>query len=178
MTLALATSEVVNACSPAIALSIDPNLVKHKETIYEILHETVGRIRIGIPRLAEDEEYADKLTHNLKSLSFVTNVRINLAAKCVAIDYQENETSQTQIQQLIFAAIHGAEQVVLLPTAIFEEVEEDIVSVGDWFSNALKNIVGVTSLMVGVVLVPIPIVPGWPLILLGIYCLTSEQKDI
>ncbi|MCU0532316.1 MAG: hypothetical protein MUD14_00190 [Hydrococcus sp. Prado102] len=176
MTLALATSEVVNAWNPEIAPHINSTLVPHKETVYEILHSTVGRIRIGIARLASDEEYADKLIHVLKSLSFVTNVRINLAAKCVAIDYEGNETSQTQIQQLIFAAIRGAEQVVLLPSAIFEELEEEIVGFWDWFSDALKNIMGVASLAVGIVLVPVPIVPGWPLILFGIYCLSGEQK--
>jgi copper chaperone CopZ len=177
MTLALATSEVVNAWPPAIAPHIGSTSVKHKETVYEILHETVGRIRLGIPRLANDEEYANQLTHVLNSLSFVTNVRINLAAKCVAIDYEGNETSETQIQQLILAAVRGADQVVLLPTAIFEELEKEIISFWDWCANALKNVMGVASLAVGIVLVPVPIVPGWPLILFGIYCLTGEQKE-
>lgn len=177
MTSALAIPKVVNSENSAIAPHIEFTQVTHKETAYEILHETVGRIRIGIPRLASDEEYADQLTHVLKSLGFVTNVRINLAAKCVAIDYDDNETLETQNQQLIFAAINGADRVILLSTTIFEELEEEIVSFWDWFSNALKNVMGVASLVVGVVLVPIPIIPGWPFLLFGIYCLTGEQEE-
>jgi hypothetical protein len=175
MTLALATSEVVNVKNSAIAPHLESTLVKPKETVYKVLHETVGRIRIGIPQLGSDEEYADKLTHVLKSLSFITNFRVNVAARCVAIDYEINN-SETQIQQLIFAAIQGAEQIVFLPTAIFEELEEEIVSVWDWFSNGLKSVFGVASVVVGVVLVPVPIVPGWPFLLLGIYCLTGESE--
>jgi hypothetical protein len=174
MTLVVATSELENLRTIAIAQS---TLVKCQETAYEVLHATRGRIRIGIPRLACDREYGDRLIYVLKSLAFVTNVRINPIAECVAIEYQEGSALETQIQQSILAAIQEADRVVFLPNDVLEELEEDIASLWEWFSNGFKNAVGVASLVIGVVLLPIPIVPGWPFLLLGVYCLNVCEQE-
>ncbi len=37
--------------------------------------------------------------------------------------------------------------------------------------NVVLVTVGVISLVVGAVLVPVPLVPGWPFLLFGAYCL-------
>jgi hypothetical protein len=54
-------------------------------TTTRILHQSPGRIRLGISRLKTDEAYAKGLQSLLQSLQSVTSVRINAAASSVTI---------------------------------------------------------------------------------------------
>ena len=56
-----------------------------QRTMARILHQTRGRIRIGVPRLKTDEDYANRLQLFLESLEHVTNIRVNAAAASVII---------------------------------------------------------------------------------------------
>ncbi|HAM51959.1 MAG TPA: hypothetical protein DCP92_15200 [Nitrospiraceae bacterium] len=52
-----------------------------------ILHQTRGRIRLGIPRLKTDNAYANRLQSLLESVENVTSVRINIGSASVVIYY-------------------------------------------------------------------------------------------
>ncbi|WP_162182920.1 hypothetical protein [Neosynechococcus sphagnicola] len=58
---------------------------------------------------------------------------------------------------------------------------------GNWLNNIANTIksywnvtmiaVGALSLLLGIVFVPVPMVPGWPLIILGWLCLNALIYD-
>lgn len=53
----------------------------------EILHRTKGRIRVGIPRLRDDEAYAEELESLLRTWNDVESVHVNTATGSVIIKY-------------------------------------------------------------------------------------------
>jgi outer membrane lipoprotein SlyB len=72
---------------------------------YQIVHAVEGRIRIRIPLLGKEVEYASKLQKQVESLNFVTNVRINPLAESIIVTYKYKYVScivmQTYIQEAI-----------------------------------------------------------------------------
>ncbi len=68
---------------------------------YQIVHSTFGRYRIRIPQLADDSDFASKLQALVKSLPFVTEVRINRQASSLIVNYQDNFCSQTALEKIV-----------------------------------------------------------------------------
>jgi hypothetical protein len=56
-------------------------------TTARILHQTRGRIRVGIPRLKTDPAYANRLQSLLEAMKHVTSIRINIDAASVVLNY-------------------------------------------------------------------------------------------
>jgi hypothetical protein len=54
---------------------------------YEIVHATIGRVRIRVSGLASDLEMARKIHRALSSIDAVTEVRINPRAESVIVHY-------------------------------------------------------------------------------------------
>lgn len=54
---------------------------------YQIVHRVAGRLRIRIPRLTQDSEFADHLTGLIESLACITSVRMNVAAGCLVVTH-------------------------------------------------------------------------------------------
>ena len=55
---------------------------------YQIVHSIVGRLRIRIPRLAQDKAFAARLCGFVEPLAGVTQVRVNPIASSIVIEYQ------------------------------------------------------------------------------------------
>ena len=55
--------------------------------IARILHQTRGRIRLGIPRIRKDAAYARRVKKLLESVEHVTEIRINAAAASVVVSH-------------------------------------------------------------------------------------------
>ena len=72
---------------------------------YKVIHSNERRLRIYLPRLAVDTEYAQTLKQVMESFDFVTDVRINPAAKSIAIEYNSQGVSSTLIQEKILSYI-------------------------------------------------------------------------
>ncbi|MBD0389861.1 MAG: hypothetical protein ICV54_25995, partial [Nostoc sp. C3-bin3] len=72
---------------------------------YQIVHAVEGRIRIRIPLLAEEAEYASKLQKRVESLNYVTNVRINPPAESMVVTYKYKFVSCTVMQTHLQEAI-------------------------------------------------------------------------
>lgn len=72
---------------------------------YKVIHSNELRLRIYLPRLAVDAEYAQTLKQVMESFNFVTDVRINPAAKSIAIEYDSQGVSSTLIQEKILSYI-------------------------------------------------------------------------
>ncbi|OKH52693.1 hypothetical protein NIES2101_13725 [Calothrix sp. HK-06] len=80
--------------------------------MYEVVHSTLGRYRIRVPRLADDLEFAEAVSNLLESLQFVKEVRINSAASSVVVDCKasaaRDSTSHSKIQEVILSCIEQA----------------------------------------------------------------------
>ncbi|GAB1543279.1 hypothetical protein NUACC21_59530 [Scytonema sp. NUACC21] len=80
---------------------------------YSIVHATPGRIRISVPQLKKDLEYAKKLEQLLNSLDFVVRVRLNSQASSIAIRYDANAISDGVVQNQIASCFKQAVSVDL-----------------------------------------------------------------
>ncbi len=69
------------------ALDPAPRQITRLATVARILHQTRGRIRLGVPRVKTDEAYANRLQSLLGSVEHVTSIRISPAAASVIICY-------------------------------------------------------------------------------------------
>lgn len=80
---------------------------------YHIVHKNPYRIRIYIPRLGIDEFYGRKLRYIIESETGISQVRINTAAKSIAVEYDFSldTTKTTQLEQKLLAAIHLAPHI-------------------------------------------------------------------
>jgi hypothetical protein len=58
-----------------------------QSNIARIIHQTRGRIRLGVPRLKTDEAYAKRLQSLLESVENVKSIRISIGAASVIITY-------------------------------------------------------------------------------------------
>jgi Heavy metal associated domain 2 len=58
-------------------------------TDYQVVHAIAGRIRYQLPQIQTDQRFVDQLQHSLKSLAFVTEVRVNPAAQSIIISYSK-----------------------------------------------------------------------------------------
>lgn len=79
---------------------------------YQVVHWVTGRFRIRIPRLAANQDYANKLQYQIESLDFVKAVRINAPARSLVVDYHPGIAIAT-IQNQLFQAIQNASQAEL-----------------------------------------------------------------
>jgi Heavy metal associated domain 2 len=80
---------------------------------YSVVHAIPGRIRFRIPRLAKDSEYANKLKQLIESDAKTTNVRINLSAASIVINYQPGVISGDQMRSHLVNLIQTAPNIAL-----------------------------------------------------------------
>ncbi len=66
-------------------------------TGWEVVYATAGRIRLRVPQLAQDAEYARRLEHLLRSYDFVTGVSVNSRAMSVAVNYQASAITSDRV---------------------------------------------------------------------------------
>ncbi|PMB23965.1 HMA2 domain-containing protein [Fischerella thermalis] len=77
----------------------------------KIVHAIPGRIRLSVPKLAQDQDYAKRLERLLKADPQVTSVRINCDAASVAIAYQPSNIAANHWIGLMQRAQQAAPQV-------------------------------------------------------------------
>ncbi len=188
--MALATPEWVNAWTQQDSDKIR-STPKQLDNDYQVLHTTVGRIRIGITRVSYDQEYAKKLTYALTCVAFVNNVRINPMAKSVVINYEGGSHLETEIQESIFTAIQRADTLTLPPVEVLEELEQleqQIASFWEWLHDEFKKLIkgtrkevlqaiGMVSMILGIVGLLLPLIPGTPFILLAALCFETAALE-
>lgn len=89
-----------------------------EEVDYQVVHTTMGRIRIHVPRLAHDLEYTNKLQHLVESLNFVSSLRINRSASSIVVKYNTFIVPLATVQSALVDAIQQARttDVPIVPT--------------------------------------------------------------
>ena len=190
MTPALATLElnlqtnVSNAQVLPVATRSLREIAHQPKIDCQVLHSLPGRLRLGIPKLAGDTTYSEKLTYALQSLPWIGEVRINPAASCAIINYQSHPSSESEQQAAILAIVQEADSLALLSTTALEAVEAELGSFWDQFSGELQNFltgyegigkeilkaIAIASLIIGIAGVILPLLLGTPFLLLSHFC--------
>ncbi|WP_315789150.1 HMA2 domain-containing protein [Fischerella sp. JS2] len=82
--------------------------VQSQRIDYQVVHAIAGRIRIKIPRLQIDPDYAEALQRLVKSLGAVTDVHINYASASIVVEYNTNGIENKAIQKELANCIQQA----------------------------------------------------------------------
>jgi hypothetical protein len=72
---------------------------------YSVVHAIPGRIRLHVPRIAQDRAYGRQLERLLKTDTQVTSVRVNSDAASIAIAYQPSDISVSHWVNLLELAL-------------------------------------------------------------------------
>jgi cation transport ATPase len=127
---------------------------------YQVVHSTLGRCRIRVPRLADDLEFAENLNRLVESLQFVTEVRINPAASSLIVNYKVSVVNFEDAQKYLSICIEKAsciQQGNLIETSDEEITEESdlIPEVNQWRDLGLPLL----SLSLAIFAVPLELPP-------------------
>ncbi len=68
---------------------------------FQVLHSTLGRVRLRVPQVGNDVEYAQRLEQLILSTDGVTNVRINRSAVSVAIAHEPHLDMLPYVAKLV-----------------------------------------------------------------------------
>lgn len=77
---------------------------------YTIVHSTLGRVRLRIPRLIADVAYAQRLEKLLNADERVTRVRLNRAAASLVIQYDGTGVSELELGMRLLEILEEAEK--------------------------------------------------------------------
>lgn len=91
---------------------------------YRVVHAIPGRIRLHVPKIAEDRAYGRRLERLLKTDTQVTSVRVNFDAASIAIAYQSHEIPLSYWVSLIKLALEInplTHQIITTDTQPLEE---------------------------------------------------------
>jgi cation transport ATPase len=92
--------------------------------LYQVVHSTLGRYRICIPKIASDSEFASKLKNLIESFAFVTEVRLNAAASSLIVNYKARAISETIALEKLVGCIYQADgSEILLEETPIEEAD-------------------------------------------------------
>jgi copper chaperone CopZ len=159
-------------------------ILQYLQSGYEIVHQIRGRIRIRLPQLGRDSVGANQLATRLRAIAGITDVRVNPLSKSVTVLYEENTEAARLIQALPPTAPTGSELDKPLPAPVWEF--KPLPWLGQ-FLNSLKShlsqvaaivlqFVGVIFLLVGIVGVILPLLPGTPFLILSALCFFAASE--
>ncbi|MDJ0616051.1 MAG: hypothetical protein QNJ63_04740 [Calothrix sp. MO_192.B10] len=77
---------------------------------YAIAHAVPGRVRLRMPELASDADFALRLQQALKADEYVNNVRINRAAASIAIRYYNQGLSDWELGMRLMGIVNHVRQ--------------------------------------------------------------------
>ncbi len=130
---------------------------QHPEVAYTVVHEIPGRIRFRVPRIAEDAEYAQRLTVLAKSDAKVTDVRVNPTAASMAVSYDASLISDKKMRSHLINLIQTASEANILidlkAAATQQEPEQES---NLWSALSLPALSATLALLGGPFGLPIP----------------------
>ncbi|MBW4676293.1 MAG: cadmium-translocating P-type ATPase [Desmonostoc geniculatum HA4340-LM1] len=85
---------------------------------YSVVHAIRGRMRLRVPRLRYDADYAQRLIALLEADPLVTNVRIKPAAAALVVNYKSSSIADAKVRSRLSYLIVAANEVgIILPKA-------------------------------------------------------------
>ncbi|MBP5972761.1 heavy metal translocating P-type ATPase [Brasilonema sp. CT11] len=91
--------------------------VKSSEVPYSIVHKLPERVRLRVPRLLYDADYAQRLQVLLEADTLVTSVRVKRAAASLTVTYKSSKVSDTKIRSHLDHLIQAASEVVVVKSS-------------------------------------------------------------
>ena len=149
---------------------------------YRLVHQISGRLRLRVPRLAVDSDYAQRLEYLVSSEAYVTQVRLKPAAASIAISYQtkllSDREARQRLAQLVQVALFSLQQIEEKP-----QIPETI-STQDWSELKLPALATVLVLLRELGKVPIPrtavaasvTIAGFPVFKRALQSLVKHKK--
>jgi len=90
---------------PAVIQTIET----HQTVGYEIAHQTPWRIRLKIPRIVEDADYASRLVTLINAIKGISSVRVNSRTRSLTVEFESVTVDKAvAVRQGIFQAIEQA----------------------------------------------------------------------
>ncbi|MFQ4141927.1 heavy metal translocating P-type ATPase [Chlorogloeopsis sp. ULAP02] len=91
---------------------------------HSVVHAITGRIRLQVPRLRYDPDYAQRLQILLEADALVTSIRLKPAAASVAITYNPRKVSEFKLRHHLSHLIQAAGELVVLKSATLQTTEQ------------------------------------------------------
>ncbi|WP_375505680.1 HMA2 domain-containing protein [uncultured Nostoc sp.] len=92
---------------------------------YSVVHKIPGRIRLNVPKIAQDRAYGRRLERIVKTDAQVTSVRVNFDAASIAIAYQSRDIPLSYWVSLMESALETNPPTLGITTAKpLEEVSQ------------------------------------------------------
>lgn len=121
---------------------------------HAVVHAIPGRIRLRIPRLRYDPEYARRLEILLQAdSSLVTTVRLKPAAASIAVTYDPKKISEFQLRHHLSHLIQAAGELVVLKSAAPQKTKQ---TEKPWPGLQISGAVTALAVLGGPLGVPIP----------------------
>ncbi|MFN6537373.1 MAG: heavy metal translocating P-type ATPase [Nostoc sp. EkiNYC01] len=137
---------------------------------YSVVHAIRGRIRLRVPRLRYDADYAQRLIALLEADPLVTNVRIKPAAAALVVNYKSSSIADAKVRSRLSYLIVAANEVgIILPKAnnsLASQPTED--AENSWPGMQLSAMATGLAVLGGPLGLPIP-----PLIVAGTIALAT-----
>ncbi|BAY75094.1 cation transporting ATPase [Nostoc linckia NIES-25] len=145
----------------------------HKHTAqvsYSVVHHIRGRMRLRVPRLRYDADYAQRLLTLLEADPLVTSVRIKPAAAALVVNYQSSSIADAKVRSHLSYLIGAANDMgIVVPKAnnsLAAQPTED--AENSWTGMQLSAVATGLAVLGGPLGLPIP-----PLIVAGTIALAT-----
>ncbi|MBD2043340.1 HMA2 domain-containing protein [Microcoleus sp. FACHB-672] len=87
-----------------------PSVASASASTYKMIHAIPGRVRFGVPRIAEDPQYARRLEKLIESTKGVTGIRVNSQAASIAITYDNRAVTDAEMRLHLAELIQSADE--------------------------------------------------------------------
>ncbi|MEH1969508.1 HMA2 domain-containing protein [Nostoc sp.] len=95
----------------------DSEVVAPAKIDYSVVHRLPGRVRLNVPKIAQDRAYGRRLERIVKTDAEVTSVRVNFDAASIAIAYQSREIPLSHWVSLMELALETNSPIQPITTA-------------------------------------------------------------
>ncbi|MEC4814299.1 MAG: heavy metal translocating P-type ATPase [Scytonema sp. PMC 1069.18] len=131
-----------------------PSQTQLSKVSHSLVHKTPGRIRLRVPRLRYDTDYAQRLQVLLEADTLLTHVRIKPAASSLTVTYKSDQISEKKISSHISYLIQAASEVVVLKSSQQKAAATE--TEGSWPGWQLSALATTLSVLGGPLGVPVP----------------------
>lgn len=121
---------------------------------YSVIHETPGRLRLRVPHLRDDAEYATRLQTLLEADKFITKVRVKPAAVSLAVSYDVSEIAQKDIRSHIRRQLQAATDIGVVKTSVSPVTQDQSESYPSWKFSAAATALAVLGGPFGLAIPP------------------------
>lgn len=147
--------------SNSISVTSPLGSVSRDEISCEVVHTLPGRVRLRIPRLRHNQTYLQQLQYLLVSEDAIQQIRINVAAASVVVEYEPD----TEHLELILAIAQRANDPDLPPPRLLP-VDKQVYS--PWNTDYFIGRMAIPVAILGIIALLPPTVPLYPLVISGL----------